>query len=46
MRRLQKIQDECVEKKPLNNNQDPVDMDEFTILKRKIAQDLSSLRVV
>jgi len=45
IKKLQKIQDECVEKKPLVGQQDPADMDQFTLLKKKVAQDLSNLRV-
>jgi len=43
MKRLQKIEDECVEKKGLVENKDE-NVDEFTRLKRKIATDLNDAR--
>jgi len=43
LKRLQKIQDECVEKKALIQ-QDQGEVDQFTILKRKVAQDIKTIR--
>jgi len=43
LKRLQKIQDECVEKKSAVQ-QEQGEVDQFTLLKKKIAQDLTVMR--
>jgi len=44
LRKLQKIQDECVEKKGTNTDVPETDVDEFTRIKRKIAAQAKNIR--